>query len=131
MIRLLDTNICAPLINRTEPALRDRLLAHRPNELILCSIVKAELAFGARNSRRVAENLDRLQRFCSAFQSLAFDDSAAEHYGNVRALLQREGRLIGSNDLLIAAIALAAGARLVTRNIDEFSRVPGLCVETW
>lgn len=131
MIRLLDTNICVPLINRTEPALRTRLLEHRPDQIVLCSIVKAELAFGARNSRRVAENLDRLQRFCSAFESLGFDDAAAENYGNVRALLQREGRLIGSNDLLIASIALATGTQLVTRNVDEFSRVPGLQLEAW
>jgi tRNA(fMet)-specific endonuclease VapC len=131
VIRLLDTNICVPLINRTEPALRERLLAHRPDEIVLCSIVKAELAFGARNSIRVAENLDRLQRFCSAFQSFGFDDAAADHYGSVRALLSREGRLIGSNDLLIAAIALSRQAQLVTRNVGEFSRVPGLRVEAW
>jgi tRNA(fMet)-specific endonuclease VapC len=131
VIRLLDTNICVPLINRTEPALRTRLLEHTPDQIVLCSIVKAELAFGARNSRRVAENLDRLERFCSGFESLGFDDAAAECYGNVRALLQREGRLIGSNDLLIASIALATGTQLVTRNVDEFSRVPGLQVEAW
>lgn len=131
MIRLLDTNICVPLINRTEPALRTRLLEHRPDQIVLCSIVKAELAFGARNSRRVAENLDRLERFCSGFESLGFDDAAAKCYGNVRALLQREGRLIGSNDLLIASIALATATQVVTRNVDEFSRVPGLQVEAW
>lgn len=131
MIHLLDTNICVPLINRTEPALRERLLAQRPNDIVLCSIVKAELAFGARNSRHVAENLDRLQRFCSGFDSLAFDDAAAEHYGSVRAQLAREGRLIGNNDLLIASIALATESKLVTRNISEFSRVPGLDVELW
>ncbi len=131
MIHLLDTNICVPLINRTEPALRERLLAQRPNDIVLCSVVKAELAFGARNSRHAAENLDRLQRFCSGFGSLSFDDAAAEHYGSVRAQLTREGRLIGNNDLLIASIALATHSKLVTRNISEFSRVPGLDVELW
>lgn len=92
---------------------------------------RPELAFGAQNSRRVAENLDRLQRFCSAFQSFDFDGAAADHYGSVRALLSREGRSIGSNDLLIAAIALSKRAQLVTRNVGEFSRVPGLDVEAW
>jgi tRNA(fMet)-specific endonuclease VapC len=57
---------------------------------------------------------------------MPFDDAAAEQYGNVRSLLKREGRLIGANDLLIASIALATGSTLVTRNVDEFSRVPGL-----
>lgn len=131
MIRLLDTNICVPLLNRTEPVLRQRLLDQRPSDVKLCSIVRAELAFGARNSQHVAENLSRLQRFCSGFESLSFDDAAAEQYGAVRSLLKREGRLIGSNDLLIAAIALAAGVTLVTRNAEEFSRVPGLEVEVW
>jgi tRNA(fMet)-specific endonuclease VapC len=128
---LLDTNICIPLINRTDAALRERLLAERPDEVVLCSVVKAELAFGALSSRNVAENLDRLRRFCTGFTSLPFDDAAAEHYGNLRSLLKREGRPIGANDLLIASVALAASSTLVTRNIGEFSRVPGLRVDVW
>jgi tRNA(fMet)-specific endonuclease VapC len=128
---LLDTNICVPLINGTDRSLRDRLLGHRPHEVVLCSVVKAELAFGARNSKHAAENLDRLQRFCGGFQSLPFDDDAAEHYGKLRALLRREGRPIGANDMLIAAIALATRVTLVTRNVDEFSRVPQLNVVAW
>jgi tRNA(fMet)-specific endonuclease VapC len=128
---LLDTNICVPLLNRTDPELRERLLGHRPDEVVLCSIVKAELAFGAANSQRAAENLDRLQRFCSGFQSLSFDDVAADYYGTLRALLRREGRLIGANDLLIASIALAAKVTLVTRNTEEFARVPQLALATW
>jgi tRNA(fMet)-specific endonuclease VapC len=128
---LLDTNVCIPLINRCDPALRQRLLEQSPDEVGLCSIVKAELLFGARGSKRVAENLDRVQRFCSAFQSLPFDDEAAAHYGSIRALLAREGRLIGANDLLIAATALANGVKLVTRNREEFSRVPSLEIEVW
>lgn len=131
MTYVLDTNICIPLINRTDPQLRERLLALRPDEVSLCSVVKAELLFGARNSDRVAENLSRVQRFCAAFQSLPFDDAAAEHYGSLRALLSREGRPIGANDMLIASIALTAGATLVTRNSAEFSRVPGLSLEVW
>jgi tRNA(fMet)-specific endonuclease VapC len=128
---LLDTNICVPLINGTDRALRDRLLGHRPDEIVLCSVVKAELSFGARNSKRAAENLDRLQRFCGSFRSLPFDDDAADHYGSLRALLRREGRPIGANDMLIASIALAARVTLVTRNVDEFARVPQLSLATW
>ena len=131
MTFLLDTNICVPLINGTDRALRDRLLSHRPDEIVLCSVVKAELAFGARNSERAAKNLDRLQRFCGGFRSLPFDDDAADHYGDLRALLRREGRPIGANDMLIAAIALAARVTLVTRNVDEFARVPQLSVVAW
>lgn len=128
---LLDTSICIPLINCTDAALKERLLAERPERMVLCSVVKAELHFGARNSSRVAENIDRVERFCGAFESLPFDDEAATHYGTIRAGLTREGRPIGANDLFIASIALAAGVGIVTRNEDEFRRVPGLEIALW
>jgi tRNA(fMet)-specific endonuclease VapC len=131
MSLLLDTSICVPLINRSEPKLRARLLAEAAGSIVLCSVVKAELYFGAHNSQRVAENLARVGRFCRAFETLAFDDEAAAHYGSIRAHLRREGRPIGGNDLLIASIALASGTPLVTRNVAEFRRVPGLGIEEW
>jgi len=131
VIYLLDTNICIAFINGSSAAVRDRLLALEPPSVRLCSVVRAELLYGARNSGRCSENLERLARFFGPFESLPFDDAAAEAYGQLRAQLRREGRLIGGNDMLIAATALAAGATLVTRNQDEFRRVPGLAVESW
>lgn len=131
MMLLLDTSICVPLINRADVALAERLLETDPAIVTLCSVVKAELFFGAHNSSRVAENLDRVERFCSAFDSLPFDDAGAKQYGSIRAQLRREGRPIGANDMLIGAIALAANAALVTRNVDEFERIPGLRVAGW
>jgi tRNA(fMet)-specific endonuclease VapC len=94
-------------------------------------VVKAELLYGARNGSRADENLSTLDRFFTPFLSLAFDDDAAAHYGIVRSQLKREGRPIGGNDLLIASIALAHDATLVTRDAGEFRRVSGLRVETW
>ena len=131
MRRLLDTNICVPLLNRTDAKLAKRLLATDPATIVLCSVVRAELAFGARNSNRVADNLDRVERFCSAFDSLPFSDAAADSYGEIRAHLRREGRPIGANDLMIAAIAIAEELTLVTRNVAEFRRVPRLQMEAW
>lgn len=131
MTLILDTSVCIPLINRTEKRLAERLLNEAPSSVLLCSVVKAELYFGARNSMKVAENLERVDRFCGVFKSLPFDDAAAVHYGGVRAQLKREGRPIGANDLMIASIALAANAELVTRNLEEFQRVPGLDVSSW
>ncbi len=128
---LLDTSVCVPIINGADPELADRLLTETPTTVTLCSIVKAELYFGAKYSERMAENLDRLDRFCRTFESLPFDDHAADHYGSIRAQLQREGRIIGANDLLIASVARAADLTLVTRNENEFRRVPGLEVEVW
>lgn len=125
---LLDTSVCIPLINRSDEALTHWLLGRAPGSVSLCGIVRAELEFGARSSQRVAENLARLEVFCRSFPSIGFDDVAAVHYGNIRTQLRREGRLIGGNDMLIAAIALAAEVPLATRNVDEFCRVPGLVV---
>ncbi|TDI47945.1 MAG: type II toxin-antitoxin system VapC family toxin [Acidobacteria bacterium] len=131
MSLLLETSVCIPLINRTDQDLAERLLEETPSAVVLCSVVKAELYFGARNSGRVAENLDRVERFCDVFESLPFDDAAAAHYSSVRAQLKREGRPIGANDLLIASIALSANVTLVSRNLGQFQRVPGLDLISW
>jgi len=94
-------------------------------------VVRAELEYGARRSNRVEENLQRVRAFCAPMRSLRFDDEAAERYGLIRVQLERDGCVIGGNDLLIAAICVAADATLVTRNADEFRRVAGLRVEIW
>lgn len=94
-------------------------------------MVKAELLHGARRSSRVAENLRLLQRFFAPFPSLPFDDRCAEQYGLIRAELEREGRLIGPYDLMIAAIARTHDLVLVTHNAAEFARVAGLAIEDW
>lgn len=99
--------------------------------LHLCSVVKAELLYGARKSQHVASNLARLGSFFAELPSLPFDDQAAEHYGAVRAAVEIEGQPIGPNDLMVAAIAKSADAVVVTRNNSEFRRVVGLVVENW
>ena len=87
--------------------------------------------FGARNSQRVDRNLEGFQTLLQPFESLLFDDRAAEHYGLIRAALEAAGTPIGGNDLSIAAIALSRDCVLITRNTREFARVPGLRLETW
>lgn len=128
---LLDTNICIGFLNQKDAKLKARIQRTAPGELRLCSVVKAELLFGARNGSRAPENLRRLDRFFEAFESLPFDDDAAQEYGLLRTELRRAGKPIGANDMLIAAIALAHRATLVTRDDDDFLRVPGLRVESW
>jgi tRNA(fMet)-specific endonuclease VapC len=129
-VKLLDTNVCVAVLSGGESAVVGRL-RRESADLVLCSVVKAELLYGAHHSARVSENLARLSEFFSLFPSLPFDDDAAEHYAVLRAALRRAGTPIGPNDLLIAAIALGAGATVVTRNAREFDRVPGLPVEAW
>jgi tRNA(fMet)-specific endonuclease VapC len=128
---LLDTDVCIDYLRGSNPVVRDRLLACSPNDACLCSVVKAELLFGAHNSQKVAANLRRLRDFFEPFQSVYFDDGAAEAYGSLRSHLRREGSEIGSNDLMIAAIAVALGLTLVTHNRSEFERVPGLRLAEW
>ncbi len=130
-MHLLDTNACIALLNGTSAPLVERLRQSSPSEMCLCSLVKAELLFGARHSARVNDNLRLLDGFFSTFRSLPFDDVAAEHYGAIRHDLEQRGQPIGANDLLIASIALAAQATLVTANVDEFALVIGLQVENW
>lgn len=127
---LLDTNIWIALA-RAEPGPLARLRSLDPAQVATCSVVRAELMFGARKSRRVAENLEGFRRLLEPFVSLPFDESAAGHYGLIRATLERAGTPVGANDLLIASIALAHDCLLVTRNSREFERIVGLRVEMW
>jgi tRNA(fMet)-specific endonuclease VapC len=128
---LLDTNACVALLNGTSAALAKHLAHHRPSEIRLCAVVKAELLFGARKSERVAENTRLLDAFFTRFVSLPFDDAGAVEYARLRHDLQASGTPIGPNDLMIAAIAVAQNLTLVTHNVREFSRVVGLKVEDW
>jgi tRNA(fMet)-specific endonuclease VapC len=90
-----------------------------------------ELVFGAMRSRDAAENLAKVGTFLSRFVSLPFDDAAADAYGWIRADLTKRGEVIGPYDLLIASIAVARQLKLITHNVEEFGRVPGLEIEDW
>ena len=128
---LLDTNACIRVLNNRSPLLVAQLRSHDPDEICLCSVTKAELLFGVYNSTRPAENLRVLQVFFAPYVSLPFDDACADLYGRIRFDLGRQGMLIGGNDLLIAAIAIAHEATVVTANTREFGRVAGLKLENW
>ncbi len=117
---LLDTNTCIHFINGTSQTVKRHFQQSSPKEIAICSIVKAELLFGARNSQRVEANLQKMKLFFAPLQSLPFDDRCAEEYAQIRADLSRQGKPIGPNDMLIAAIARAHDAILVTNNTREF-----------
>jgi tRNA(fMet)-specific endonuclease VapC len=131
MAWLLDTNVCIRYLNGRSPKLLTHLHATNPTDIFVSSIVKGELYFGAALSSDPVKTRAVQQQFLNRFDSLPFDDAAADVYAIIRADLTLRGCLIGPNDLLIAAIALAQGLTLVTHNVSEFGRVPGLVVEDW
>ena len=128
---VLDSNVCIRLLNEQHEGIKAQFMSHAPSEIFLCSIVKAELLFGARHSQRVEANLQRLELFFAPLGSLLFDDKCAEMYARIRHMLSMDGALIGPNDMLIAAIAMANDMILVTHNQKEFSRIIGLRLEDW
>lgn len=128
---LLDTNACIRYLNGRAPALKQRIDTTDPGDIRVCSVVKAELFFGAARSTDPATTLQRQKHFLDQFGSLVFDDAAAEIFGGIRAQLQALGTPIGPYDLLIASIAVANGVILVTHNVSEFGRVARLSIEDW
>ncbi len=130
-MRILDTSVCIGWLSGKDLSVKRQLATLKRDEIALCSVVKAELLYGARASKRVRENLERLEALFALFPSLPFDDEASAQYGVLRAQLKRAGTPIGGNDMLIASIALASDATLVTRKEKEFRMVPGLRVEVW
>lgn len=128
---LLDTNVCVVFLNGRSPSVRDRLLATPAEEIAVCSVVKAELFYGAFRSNNPKRTLNRQQAFSSRFVSLPFHDEAALLAGEIRAKLASAGTPIGSYDLQIAAISLINNLTLVTHNTREFERVDELQLEDW
>jgi tRNA(fMet)-specific endonuclease VapC len=127
---LLDTNICIHVINAKPPAVLERFRQHRMGEIGLCSVVAAELAYGVAKSGS-ARNRQALEMFLAPLIILPFDEAALWAYGDLRAELERKGTPIGALDTMIAAHALSQQSTLVTNNIREFARFPGLALENW
>lgn len=128
---LLDTNVCIRFLQGRNVSLLRRLESVADAEKCLCSVVAAELLYGAAKSQRKKETLERLNQFLSFFRMFDFDVAAARHFGEIRAELHQRGMPIGPYDLQIAAIARANQLILVTNNTSEFSRVPHLTCEDW
>ena len=130
---LLDTNTCIGWLRTSQPNIVARIKKELPADMVLCSVVVAELIYGVEHAPPAyqANNRLRVAQLRQQFVSVPFDDAAAEHYGRIRAQLASSGNLIGPNDLMIASIALSRGLIVVTHNISEFSRVSGLIIEDW
>ncbi len=134
MSYLLDTNAVIALLKNEPVIFRKRLrrAVSRRAAIGISSIVLYELWYGVARSARCRENAERLRVFLSGgIEVNAFDEEDAKAAGELRATLEAEGTPIGPYDLMIAAQALRTGATLVTANVTEFARVPGLQQQDW
>ena len=127
---LLDTNIVIYVLKRRPVEVLSTFNANA-SRMAMSSITLAELLHGAEKSSRVSENLAAIEDFCSRLQVLPYGPKAAQHYGAIRAALEKLGQPIGVNDMHIAAHARSEGLVLVTNNMGEFARVPALEAENW
>jgi tRNA(fMet)-specific endonuclease VapC len=133
MLVLLDTDVCILLINRRpgfERVVR-RFSGRSFGEICISAVTVSELQYGVAKSAKSSENAAVLDEFLCRFELLDYPVQAAASYGKIRANLERTGKPIGSNDLLIAAHAMAIDARVATANKSEFERVRGLKVLDW
>jgi tRNA(fMet)-specific endonuclease VapC len=127
---MLDTNLCIRILRDRPQNLRARFNAEA-DALCISTIILAELLHGAEKSARPVENRHKVEQFTARLEVLPFDDKAAAHAANIRAVLERQGLPIGGYDLLIAGHARSLSLIIITGNLREFRRVEGLRAEDW
>lgn len=130
MILAFDSDVSTGVLRGHNALITDRYLATDPETIVLPSIVAGELTVGALKSRR-PNAMAELEEFLTRHAIVPFGEAEFRVYARIRAYLETNGMKIGPNDLIVAATALAAGATLVTHNVREFARVPGLSLVDW
>jgi len=127
---MLDTNIVIYTIKNRPSKVREAFKQHT-GQMCLSAVSMGELIYGAEKSSQVDRNLADIEGFTAQVDIMPFDSQAATHFGQVRSELYRKGKPIGPYDMMIAGHARALGLTLVTNNLQEFKRVPGLRVINW
>lgn len=127
---LLDTNIVIYVLKR-RPIKVLEIFNRNASRMAISSITLSELMYGAEKSIHFDKNLEAIEEFVSHLEVLPYDSKASQHYGKIKAKLEKKGQIIGENDLHIAAHAISQGLILVTNNLKEFKRVPQLGLESW
>jgi tRNA(fMet)-specific endonuclease VapC len=127
---MLDTNLCIRVLRDRPRGLRERFNAEA-TALCISTVTMAELLYGAEKSSRPVEGRQRVESFAARLDVLSFDTEAAAHYADIRADLERHGRVIGPYDMMIAGHARSRGLIVITGNLDEFTRVAALRAEDW
>jgi tRNA(fMet)-specific endonuclease VapC len=127
----LDTNICIYYLRGLYKSIEEHFEILSNQEIKIPIIVKAELLYGIEKSKLKERNRTIYKKFIGAFETVNLDDESLNQYAKIRLSLEKEGIIIGSNDLFIASIALAHDGILITHNTKEFERISGLHIEDW
>jgi tRNA(fMet)-specific endonuclease VapC len=127
---LLDTNIVIYVLKRRPKEVLE-IFNRNASRMAISSITLSELIYEAEKSSNVDKNLEAIEEFVSHLDVLPYDAKASQHYGQIKAALEKRGEIIGENDIHIAAHAISQGLILVTNNLQEFKRVPNLARENW
>jgi len=127
---MLDTNILIYTIKNRPNKVREAFKEHA-EFLAMSTVSLGELVYGAEKSSQSARNLADIEALAARLDVVPFDGEAAIHFGQIRVELEKSGKVIGPYDLMIAGHARSRGLILVTNNLREFKRVPGLRVENW
>lgn len=127
---LLDTNIVIYTIKNRPQKVRDTFKLHE-GQMCISSVTLGELVYGAERSSQPERNLQDIEGMIARLEVMPFDNTAAIHFGQLRAELYRTGKPIGPYDMMIAGHARSLGLILVSNNTKEFIRVPGLRLENW
>jgi len=128
---MLDTNICIYIIKQKPENVIERFRQTSVSDIGVSSITLSELEYGVMKSAKPEQNKLALAQFMAPIDIYAYDDVAAQHYGKIRAQLEKKGTPIGSLDMLIAAHALSIDSVLITNDESEFKRVSNLKIENW
>jgi len=128
---MLDTNICIYIAKHHPPEVKARFDHLKPGELVMSAITFGELSYGASKSVQRTKALALLAEFVQDIPVEPLSQAVGHTYGEIRASLEKQGRVIGNNDLWIAAHALTMGITLATNNEREFRRIVELSVENW
>jgi tRNA(fMet)-specific endonuclease VapC len=128
---MMDTNICIYLIKQKPPKVLKHFQAHAVGDIGISSVTLAELRYGVAKSRHVEKNREALDEFILPLEIADFDEKAAESYGKLLASRAKDGKPIGSMDMLIGAHALSLGVTLITNNTREFKQIRNLKVTDW
>lgn len=128
---MLDTNICIYIIREKPIKVLKKLRTFNLSDIVISAITHSELEYGVAKSSRRKKNREALIKFLAPLEIIPYDDKAAVNCGQIRTHLEKKGTVIGAMDMLIGAHACSIPVTLVTHNLREFKKIPGLRVDNW